>query len=89
MTWSLTSRGEHGLKVLENRMLRRIFRPKREELTGEWRKFHNEELHNMYGSPSINRMNKKDEMNSACSTYGKEEVTYRIYILKPARKRPL
>jgi hypothetical protein len=44
-TWSLTLREEHRLKVFENRVLRRIFGPKRDEVTGEWRKLHNEELH--------------------------------------------
>jgi hypothetical protein len=43
-TWSLTLREEHRLRVLENRVLRRIFGPKRDEVTGEWRKLHNEEL---------------------------------------------
>jgi hypothetical protein len=43
-TWSLTFREEHRLRVFENRVLRRIFGPKRDEVTGEWRKLHNEEL---------------------------------------------
>jgi hypothetical protein len=48
-TWSLTLREEHGLRVLEKRMLRRIFEHSREEVTGGWRKLHNEELHhNLY-----------------------------------------
>ena len=51
-TWSLTSR-EHRLRVFENRVLRRIFGPKRNEVTGEWRKLHNEELHDLYCSPNI------------------------------------
>jgi hypothetical protein len=46
-TWSLTLREEHGLKVFENRVLGRIFGPKRDEVTGEWRKLHSEELHNL------------------------------------------
>jgi hypothetical protein len=54
-TWSLTLREEHRLRVFENRMLRRIFGPKREEVTGGWRKLRNEELHNLYYSPSIIR----------------------------------
>jgi hypothetical protein len=49
-TWSLTLREEHRLGVFENRVLRRIFGPKRDEVTGEWRKMHNEELHNLYYS---------------------------------------
>jgi hypothetical protein len=47
---------EHRLRVFENRVLRRIFEPKRNEVTGNWRKLHNEELHNLYSSPSIIRM---------------------------------
>jgi hypothetical protein len=54
-TWSLTLREEHRLRVLENRVLRTIFGPKRAEVTREWRKLHNEELHNLYPSPDIIR----------------------------------
>jgi hypothetical protein len=54
-TWSLTLREEHRLRVFENRVLRRIFGPKRDEVTGEWRKLHNEELHSLYSSPDIIR----------------------------------
>jgi hypothetical protein len=46
--WSLTLREEHRLSVFENRVLRRIFGPKRDEVTGGWRKLHHEELHNLY-----------------------------------------
>jgi hypothetical protein len=54
-TWygSLTLREEHRLRVIENRVLRRIFGPKRDEVTGGWRKLHNEELHSLYSSLSI------------------------------------
>jgi hypothetical protein len=55
-TWSLKLREEHRLRVFENRVLRRIFTPKRDELTGDWRKLHNEELHNLYSSLNIIRM---------------------------------
>jgi hypothetical protein len=54
-TWSFTLREEHRLRVVENRVLRRIFGPKRDEVTGEWRKLHNENLHNLYSSPDIIR----------------------------------
>jgi hypothetical protein len=57
--------------VFENRVLRRIFGPKRDEVTGEWRKLHNEELHDLYSSPSIIRI--MDEMGRACTTNGEEE----------------
>jgi hypothetical protein len=52
-TWSLTLREEHRLGVFENRVLKRIFGPKRDEVTAEWRKLHNEELRDLYFSPSI------------------------------------
>jgi hypothetical protein len=52
-TWSLTLKEEHRLGVFENRVLRRIFGPKRDEVAGKWRKLHNEELHALYSSPSI------------------------------------
>jgi hypothetical protein len=55
-------REEHRLGVIENRVLRRIFRPKRDEVTGEWRKLHNEELHDLYSSPSIIRIFKSRRM---------------------------
>jgi hypothetical protein len=53
---SLTLREEHRLRVFENRVLRRIFGPTRDEVTGGWRKLHNEELHGLYSSPSIVRV---------------------------------
>jgi hypothetical protein len=52
-TWSLTLREENRLRVFKNRVLRTIFGPKRDEVTGEWRKLHNEELHILYSSPNI------------------------------------
>jgi hypothetical protein len=61
-TWSLTLREKHRLRVFENRVLRRIFGPKRDEVTGGWRKLHNEELHDLYSSPSIITMNKSRRM---------------------------
>jgi hypothetical protein len=61
-TWSVILREEHRLRVFENRVLRRIFGPKRDEVTGEWRKLPNEELHDLCSSPSIIRIIKSRRM---------------------------
>jgi hypothetical protein len=55
-TWSLPLREEHKLRVFENRVLRRVFGPKRDEVIGGWRKFHNKELHKLYCLPNTIRM---------------------------------
>jgi hypothetical protein len=55
-TWFLILREEHRLRVFENRVLRKIFGPKKDGVKGGWRKLHNEELHNLYPVPSIIRM---------------------------------
>jgi len=57
-TWSLTPKEDSRLRVFENRVLRRIFGPKRDEVTGEWRKLHIEELNGLYSSPDIFRVMK-------------------------------
>jgi hypothetical protein len=62
---SLTLREEHRLRVFENRVLRRIFGPKRDEVIGGWRKLHNDELHGLYSSPSIVRVIKARRMRWA------------------------
>ena len=62
VTWSLTLREERRLRVFENRVLRRVFGPKRDEVTGEWRKLHNEELNDMYCSPNIVRVIKSGKL---------------------------
>jgi hypothetical protein len=64
-TWSLTVREEYKLRVFENRVLRRIFWPKRDGVTGGWTKLYNEELHNLYFSPSIIRIIKSRRMRWA------------------------
>jgi hypothetical protein len=61
-SWSLTLREDHRLKVLENRVLRRIFGPKRDEVTGEWKTLHKEELNDLYSSPNIIRVNNSRRM---------------------------
>jgi len=60
-TWSLTLRSERRLKAFENRVLRKIFGPRRDEVTGQWRKLRNEELNDLYFSPNINRGIKREE----------------------------
>ena len=60
-TWSLTLREERRLRVFENRMLRRVFGPERDEVTGEWRTLHNEELSDLYSLPNIVRVVNRKE----------------------------
>jgi hypothetical protein len=64
-TWSLTLREEHRLRVFENKVLRRIFGTKKDEVTGRRRKLHNEELRDLYSSPSIIRVIKSRRMKWA------------------------
>jgi hypothetical protein len=69
-TWSLTLREEHRLRVFEDRVLRKIFRPKRDKVTRGWRKLHNNDLHNLYSSPNIVRVIKSRRMRWAGNVAG-------------------
>jgi hypothetical protein len=84
-TWSLTLREEQRLRVFENRVLRRIFGPMRDEVKGEWRKLHNEELHDLYFSPSIIRIIKPRRMRWAghVARMGEKKNAYRLLVGKP------
>ena len=90
-TWSLTLREEHRLRVLENRVLRRIFGPTRDEVTGESRKLHNEELDDLYSSPDIVRVIKSRRMRWAghVARMGERRGAYRVLVRRPDGKRPL
>jgi hypothetical protein len=90
-TLSLTLREEHRLRVFENRVLKRIFGPKRDEVTGGWRELHNEELHDLYSSPSIVRMIKARRMRWAghLARMGEVRTAYNILVGRPEGRRPL
>jgi hypothetical protein len=90
-TWSLTLRDEHRLGVFENRVLRRIFGPRRDEVTGEWDKLHNEELHILYCFPSIIRQinSRRTRWAGHVVRMGEERNVYKVLTEKPEGKRPL
>jgi hypothetical protein len=90
-TWSLTLREECRLRVFENRALRRIFGPKRDEVTGDWRRLHNEELYVLYSSPDIIRVTKSRRLRSArhVARMGERRGAYRALVGKPEGRRPL
>jgi hypothetical protein len=89
-TWSLTLREEHRLRVFESRVLRWIFGPKRDEVTGEWGKLHNEELRDLYSLPTIIRMIMLRRMRWALHVVRMEKRNvYRLLVGKPEEKRSL
>ena len=90
-TWSLTLREERRLRVFENRVLRRVFAPKRDEVTGERRKLHNEELSDLYSLPNIVRVVKSRRMRWAehVASMGEGRGVYMVLVGKPEGKRPL
>ena len=90
-TWSLTLREERRLRVFENRVLRRVFGPKRDDVTGEWRKIHNEELSDLCSLPNIVWVVKSRRMRWAghVARMGQGRGVHRVLVGKPEGKRPL
>jgi hypothetical protein len=90
-TWSVTLREEHRLRMFENRVLRRIFGPKRDEVTGEWRKLHIWETHNLYSSPDIIRQIKSRREGCAghVARMGEVRKVYEVLVGKVEERRPL
>jgi hypothetical protein len=88
---SLSLREEHRLRVFENRVQRLIFGPKRDEVTGEWRKLHNEELYNLYSSPDVIMQVKSRRMRWVWHVVrmGEGRKVYNVLVGKPEGKRPL
>jgi hypothetical protein len=84
-------RQERRLRVFENRVLKRIFGPKRDEVTGKWRKLHNEELNDLYSLPKIVREIKSRTTRWArhLARMGERRVVYRVMVGTPEGKRPL
>ena len=87
----MTLQEERKLRVFENKVLRRIFGPRRDEVTGEWRRLYNEELNDLYSSPNIVRVIKSRGMRWAghVTRMGEERGVYRFLVGKPEGKRPL
>jgi hypothetical protein len=90
-TWSLTLREERKLRAFENRVLRGVFGPKRDEATGEWRKLLNEELNDSFSSTNIVRVIKSRRMRwvEHVARMGERRGVYRVLVGNPEEKRPL
>ena len=90
-TWSLTLREECRLRVFESRVLRRVFGPRRDEVTGEWRKLHNEELRDLYSLPNIVQVVKSRRMGwtGHVARMGEGRGVHRVLVGKPEGKGPL
>ena len=90
-TWSLTLWEERKLRVFHNRVLRRIFGPRRDEVTGVWKRLHNEELNDLYSSPIIVQVIKSRRMRCAghVAHMGEEWGVYRVLVGKPEGRRLL
>ncbi|KAJ4435545.1 hypothetical protein ANN_18161 [Periplaneta americana] len=90
-TWTLTLREEHWLRVFENKVLMKIFGAKRDEVTGEWRKLHNTELHALYSSPDIIRNIKSRRLRWAghVARMGESRNAYRVLVGRPEGKKTL
>jgi hypothetical protein len=84
-------REERNLRVFENMVLRRIFGPRRDEVTGEWRRLYNEEINVLYCSPNIVRVIKSRRMRwtGHVARMGEERGVYRVLVGKPDGKRPV
>jgi len=90
-TWSLTLREERKLRAFENMVLRRMFGPRRDEVTGKWRRLRNEELNDLYSSPNLVWVIKSRRMRWAgyVAHMGEERGVYKVLVGKSEGKRPL
>ena len=90
-TWSLTLREERRLREFENKVVRNIFGAKRDEITGEWRKLYNAELHELYSSSNIIKNLKSRRLRWAGHVARMEQtrIVYRVLVLKPESRRPI